>query len=176
MLRNHINDLVKKGYKIKPFAEKNYEKTLDRLVSPENYKKIHGYYRNQMNPRFEFEERILGNLPTKDIKLMDFAKIPINFGTWKPALGKGLWGTRRPQPNLQKLIDTVLDMNQKSTQLPVVMSEQVRNTLKKVEPYLMDMYTKNNPNQAKALEKLMSAPTYKYSPFKLENEFYRTVK
>lgn len=164
------DDLVKKGYKIKPFVEKNYEKTLDRLVSPENYKKIHGYYRNQMNPRFEFEERILGNLPTKNIKLMDFAKIPINFGTWKPALGKGVFGARRPQPELQNLIDTVLDINQKSTQLPVIMSEQVRSTLKKVEPYLMDMYTKNNPDRVKALEKLMSAPTYKYNPFKLKNK------
>tara|TARA_S200002703_G_scaffold151451_1_gene150895 strand:- start:68 stop:1036 length:969 start_codon:yes stop_codon:yes gene_type:complete len=154
------DELVRKGYKMKPFAEKSFSKTL-----PYN----HTQY-GKMNPRFEFEERILGNLPTKDIKLMDFAKIPINFGTWKPALGKGVFGARRPQPKLQNLIDTVLDINQKSTQLPVIMSEQVRSTLKKVEPYLMDMYTKNNPDRVKALERLMSAPTYKYNPFKLKNK------
>jgi len=160
------DDLVRKGYKLKPFAVKDYRKTLDNYVSPEDYKKIHGYYKNQMNPKFEFEERILGSLLTKDIKLMDFAKIPISAGTFKPPIGKGLFGKRRPSPYLQSLINTVVDINQKSTQLPVVMSEQVRNTLKKVEPYLTDMYTKNNPDRIKALEKLMSAPTYKQNPFK----------
>jgi len=161
------DDLVKKGYKIKPIAVENYRKTPHNYVSLKDHKKIHGYYRDQMNPKFEFEERILGNLPTKDIKLMDWTKIPIGFGTFKPPLGKGVWGARRPEPKLQKLIDTVVDMNQKSTQLPVVMSEQVRSTLKKVQPYLMDMYNKNNPDRVKALEKLMSSPTYKYNPFKL---------
>ena len=179
--RNHFNigtdvrfimdrdDLIRKGYKMKPFAEKSYRKTLDRLVSPEDYKKIHGYYRNQMNPRFEFEERILGNLPTRDVKLMDWAKIPIEYGT--ASAGKHfLQGARKPTLELRNLINTVLDMNQKSTKLPVVMSEQVRSTLKKVEPYLMDIYTKNNPDRVKGLEKLMSAPTYKYNPFKLKNK------
>ena len=151
------DELVRKGYKMKPFAEKSFSKTLPYT---------HTQY-GKMNPRFEFEERILGNLPTKDIKLMDWAKIPINYGTFKPPLGKGVWGARRPSPYLQNLIDTVVDMNQKSTQLPVVMSEQVRSTLKKVQPYLMDMYNKNNPDRVKALEKLMSSPTYKYNPFKL---------
>jgi len=177
------DDLIKKGYKILPHTDegfrkslttdadfpfvKNIDPTTQSVRNPEYYKKIYGRYPEQMNPRFEFEERILGNLPTKDIKLMDFAKIPISDGTFKPPIGKGLFGKRRPSPYLQDLINTVLDMNQKSTQLPVVMSEQVRSTLKKVEPYLMDMYTKNNPNRVKALERLMSAPTYKYNPFKI---------
>ena len=180
------DDLIRKGYKLKPIAEKGYkkfglkqsdvehslkgyDKALNKnIINKKQYKEnVDNLFKDQMNPKFEFEERILGNLPTKDIKLMDFAKIPINFGTWKPALGKGVFGARRPQPELQNLIDAVLDINQKSTQLPVVMSEQVRSTLKKVEPYLMDIYTKNNPNRVKALERLMSAPTYKYNPFKI---------
>ncbi len=180
------DELVRKGYKMKPFAEGKFRKslttdadfpfvkkidpTVESVKNPEYYKKIYGKYPEQMNPKFEFEERILGNLPTKDIKLMDFAKTPTNFSTWKPALGKGVFGARRPQPELQNLIDTILDINQKSTQLPVIMSEQVRSTLKRVEPYLMDMYTKNNPDRVKALERLMSAPTYKYNPFKLKNK------
>jgi len=177
------DELIRKGYKIKPITEGRFRKslttdadfpfvkkidpTVQSVKNPEYYKKIYGKYPEQMNPRFEFEERILGNLPIKNIKLMDFAKTPTNFSTWKPALGKGVFGAKRPQPELQNLIDTVLDINQKSTQLPVVMSEQVRSTLKKVEPYLIDMYTKNNPNRLKALKKLMSAPTYKYNPFKI---------
>ena len=179
------DDLVKKGYKLKPITEGRFRKSLTTdadfpfvkkidptvqiVKNPEYYKKIYGKYPEQMNPRFEFEERILGYLPTKDIKLMDFAKIPIEYGT--TATGKHfLQGARKPTLELRNLINTVLDMNQKSTKLPVVMSEQVRSTLKKVEPYLIDMYTKNNPDRVKALEKLMSAPTYKYNPFKLKNK------
>ena len=178
------DDLIRKGYKLKPIAEKGYkkfglkqsdvehnlkgyDKALNKnIINKKQYKEnVDNLFKDQMNPKFEFEERILGNLPTKDIKLMDFAKIPIEYGT--TATGKYfLQGARKPTLELQKLIDTVLDMNQKSTQLPVVMSEQVRNTLKKVEPYLTDMYTKNNPDRIKALEKLMSAPTYKQNPFK----------
>ena len=179
------DELVRKGYKMKPFAEGKFRKslttdadfpfvkkidpTVESVKNPEYYKKIYGKYPEQMNPKFEFEERILGNLPTKDIKLMDFAKIPIEYGT--TATGKYfLQGARKPTLELQNLIDTILDINQKSTQLPVIMSEQVRSTLKRVEPYLMDMYTKNNPDRVKALERLMSAPTYKYNPFKLKNK------
>ena len=180
------DELIKKGYKMKPFAEggfrkslttdaefpfvKNIDPTVQNVKNPEYYKKIYGKYPKQMNPRFEFEERILGNLPTKDIKLMDWAKIPIEYGTTYASGKNFLRGARKPTPELENLINTVMRANQQSTQLPVIMSEQVRNTLKKVEPYLMDIYTKNNPDRVKALEKLMSAPTYKYNPFKLKNK------
>ena len=162
------DELVRKGYKMKPFAEKYFGKT---KANPQWYKKDPAVRAEteRMNPWFEFEERILGNLPTKDIKLMDWAKIPIEYGT--TASGKNyLLGARKPTPELENLINTVMRANQQSTQLPVIMSEQVRSTLKKVQPYLTDMYTKNNPDRVKALEKLMSAPTYKYNPFKYRNK------
>ena len=151
------DELVRQGYRLKPYVEKGFPK-VNRTWNTKEY--------IRMNPRFEFEERILGSLPTKDIKLMDWAKIPINYGTFKPPIGKGLLGERRPSPYLQNLIDTVVDMDQKSTKLPIIMNEQVRSTLKKVQPYLMDRYNKNNPDRVKALEKLMAAPTYKYNPFR----------
>lgn len=165
------DDLIKKGYKMNPIAVSGFKKTSPKpppfYPDPSVGIGSRGVKKTVMNPRFEFEERILGNLSTKDIKLMDFAKIPIEYGT--TATGKYfLQGARKPTPELQNLINTVLDMNQKSTQLPVVMSEQVRNTLKRVKPYLTDMYTKNNPDRVKALERLMSSPTYKYNPFKLK--------
>tara|TARA_R100000781_G_scaffold75004_1_gene46667 strand:- start:1149 stop:2183 length:1035 start_codon:yes stop_codon:yes gene_type:complete len=182
------DDLIKKGFKIKPFAErgfrktglkqsdvehslKGYDKALNKnIINKKQYKEnVDNLFKDQMNPRFEFEERVLGNLPTKDIKLMDWVKIPIGYGTTYASGKNFLRGARKPTPELQNLIDTVIDANQQyypSTQLPVVMSEQVRSTLKRVQPYLMDMYSKNNPDRVKTLEKLMSAPTYKYSPLK----------
>ena len=179
------DDLIRKGYKIKPFALSGFKKTPHYNVSSEDYKKIHGYYRNQMNPRFEFEERVLGNLPTKDIKLIDWAKIPIGHGTEpveelierSPYLSGG---ARRPTRQLQELIEHMMgthkiDVKKKwgwdwyrAPELPVIMSEQVRSILKKVQPYLTMIYRQyGHPDRVKSLEKLMSAPTYKYKPFKL---------
>jgi hypothetical protein len=161
------DELIKKGYRMKPFAEKSFSKTLPYT---------HTQY-GKMNPRFEFEERVLGNLPTKDIKLMDWAKIPIAHGT-KLAQGveKSRYGAVAPTRELQDLMqyimntDKAYDINKgwyRAPQLPLIMSEQVRSTLKKVQPYLTNAYTQyGHPDKVKALEKLMSAPTYKYNPFK----------
>jgi len=173
------DELVRQGYKLKPFAESGFRKTSHKYVSPEDYKIIPGYghYTNPMNPRFEFEERVLGNLPTKDIKLIDWAKIPIAHGT-KLAQGveKSRYGAVAPTRELQDLMqyimntDKAYDINKgwyRAPQLPLIMSEQVRSTLKKVQPYLTNAYTQyGHPDKVKALEKLMSAPTYKYNPFK----------
>ena len=178
------DELVRKGYKMKPFAERGFRKTGESIFFKGNPKpeswlenmknlwgknaikelKKHGLVLKPapMNPRFEFEERILGSLPTKDIKLIDWTKIPIEHGTTYASGKNFLRGARKPTPELENLINTVIKANQQSTQLPVIMSEQVRSTLKKVQPYLMDMY----PSRVKALERLMSAPTYKYNPFK----------
>jgi len=128
------------------------------------------YHPSKMNPRFEFEERVLGNLPTKDIKLMDWAKIPIAHGT---KLAQGVvskYGEVAPTRELHSLIKSIMNIDKASPQLPLIMSEQVRGTLKKVQPYLTNVYTQHGqPDKLKALEKLMSAPTYKYNPFKLRN-------
>ena len=70
------DDLVRKGRVFKPIAEPMFQKTINNYSRPpitlENYKKIHGFYPDQMNPFYEAEERILGALPLKDIRLIDF--------------------------------------------------------------------------------------------------------
>jgi len=192
------DELIRKGYRLKPFAEEGYRKTKSKFGESIFFKgkpkseswlesmkdfwgknaikelKKHGLVlkRAPMNPRFEFEERVLGNLPTKDIKLIDWAKIPIAHGT---ELAQGInmkskylyGGARVPTEELKHLMESIMNINQKSPQLPLIMSEQVRSTLKQVQPYLTNIYTQyGHPNRVKALEKLMSAPTYKYNPFK----------
>ena len=182
------DDLIRKGYKINPTAISGFKKTKKSPpFKPEpaglGY---HGTKRTIMNPRFEFEERVLGDLPTKDIKLIDWAKIPIGYGTEaveelierSPYLSGG---ARRPTRELQKLIEHMMgthkiDVKKKwgwdwhrAPELPIIMSEQVRSILKKVQPYLTNVYKQyGHPEKVKSLEKLMSAPTYKYNPFKFD--------
>ena len=78
------DDMIKKGLKIEPYVEPGgmpgYAKTVNRYDLPpvtlKKYKEIHGYYPNQMNPRFEFEERVRGNIPIDNVKLIDILKFP----------------------------------------------------------------------------------------------------
>ena len=176
------DDLIRKGYKIKPFALSGFKKTPHYNVSSEDYKKIHGYYRNQMNPRFEFEERVLGHLPTKDIKLIDWVKTPKGYiqklSDWT---GSPTNTMPVPSKNFYDLIEYMMGthkinvMKKKSgwdwyraPELPLMMSEQVRSSLRKIQPYLMNVWEEGNQyKKLKSWEKLMSAPTYKYNPFKL---------
>ena len=218
------DDLIKKGYKMKPTAISGFKKTkkIEGNWKFPNIKKIFykgepktaewlekrkieltrqgknwekelkntglklEYHPNKMNPRFEFEERVLGNLPTKDIKLIDWAKIPIAHGIELPPgtgarVHKGLKPLYQPTQELQKLIEYMMGTHKinvmkkkwgwewyRAPELPLIMSEQVRTTLKKIQPYLTNVYTRyGRSDRVKSLEKLMSAPTYKYNPFKL---------
>jgi hypothetical protein len=60
--------LKRKGYKIQPFAEKGYKKTIYHLPSG-----------GRPNPRFEFEERIRGNLSLEDVKMINVSRLPGRF-------------------------------------------------------------------------------------------------
>ena len=148
------DDLIRKGYRIKPKAVSGFKKTPHYNVSSEDYKKIHGYYRNQMNPRFEFEERILGSLPTKDIKLIDIANFPSGAGSrFKSA----------------ELMEQLIKSN-----IPIIRSpqttEQMINIEKMFNKYGYHSHTTANKNALDNLYKLLKTPTYKYNPFKLKNK------
>ena len=56
------DDLIRKGHRIKPYAEEGFKKTKKSFLKGED---------KTLNPYFEFEERILGDLPVSDIKLID---------------------------------------------------------------------------------------------------------
>jgi len=63
-------DLVKGGYKPTPFTEPSYKKALSKYTNP--YLPQHAYAK-QMNPRFEFEERLMSgkDLPIEKAKMIN---------------------------------------------------------------------------------------------------------
>ena len=66
-------DLVKGGYKPTPFTEPNYKKTITSNLDLDHYKEVLGKYAKQMNPRFEFEERLMSgkSLPIEKAKMIN---------------------------------------------------------------------------------------------------------
>ena len=124
------DDLVKKNYILKPYTDKFYGKVLP-------YKHTqYGY----MNPRFEFEERLLGDIPLKDVKLIDLLNFPsYNFSS---------------RLNLQnaEMLDQIVKRN-----IPTLLSAQAKKAIGSYSKALnRDLISTT------VLNKLMSSPTYKY--------------
>ena len=143
------DDLIKKGYKIKPIAVEGFKKTvIDPNRLPIELKKKNYQIFNNMNPRFEFEERILGNMPTKDIKLIDIANLKRH-----PNYKKTDYDDAKRQFSILK------DILQ-SSDIPIIMSNLSKKYLKSTNPTL-SYFSKAER------KRLNKAPTYKYNPFKL---------
>ena len=106
------SSLKSKGYKIQPFAEKGYKKTFH----PFDY---HGkIVKQQMNPRFEFEERIRGNLSLEDIKMINVSRLPGKF---------------KENKNLLTFLE--------ETNIPVIFSKGAKKKLKRFKD---DIHKKKN--------------------------------
>ena len=153
---------TKKGYKINPTAVAGFKKIRKTDKQIKSGKALHEFdpfrkgeykYPEQMNPRFEFEERVLGNLPTKDIKLIDIANFPSGAGSrFKSA----------------ELMEQLIKSN-----IPIIRSpqttEQMINIEKMFNKYGFHSYTPANRNFQDNIYNLLKTPTYKYNPFKLKN-------
>jgi hypothetical protein len=138
------DEMIKKGLKIEPFTEPRYQKTSGSLLSSEQYKNIHGYFPIQMNPMFEFEERVRGNIPTENIKLIDLLKFP-------------KWAMEDVIPGMSlRRADFLRDILKKK--IPIMMSEEARSGIKQLGG--KEILT------SKEFKELMKAPTYKFDPFK----------
>lgn len=113
------DEMVKKGLPMKPIAVRGYRKTRPYEFNKENarYQKI--------NPKFEFEERVRGNIPTENIKLIDILQLPLGESDFSP--------------NMLKLLGQL-----SKTNIPIIKSNLVKNRLSKI-PYnvykLMDAPT-----------------------------------
>ena len=142
------DELIKKGLKISPYVELSgmpgYSKTLNNYgrgpITLDNYKKIHGYYPDQMNPMFEFEERVRGYIPTESVKLIDLIQLP------------------RGMSNKSKDLFEMLDVLNKS-KIPIIKSPLAKERLGKINPN--DVRNEIDYNN---IMKLLLTPTYPNSP------------
>ena len=152
--------MIKKGLKIEPFAENNFKKSMrrgkDSPLTINEYKRIHGYYPNQMNSRFEFEERVRGNIPTDNIKLINFLRLPRNNAIISPEnvdLIKSLSKSGVPMiksPNAQKSLDEIFRMIDNGERIgkryrDSDFLESLDNIRTKVPTYKFNPFKKANP-------------------------------
>ena len=82
------DELVKKGFSMKPIAVGGYGKTNSYDISRLIHKDIHGKYPPQMNPKFEFEERVRGDIPIENVKLIDILQLPLGESDFSPNMLK----------------------------------------------------------------------------------------
>ena len=147
------DEMIKKGLKIEPFVEGGFEKwrqlyggkSLGDIASGKLYKT--GV---KPNPYFEFEERVRGNIPTENIKLIDFLRFP-KYPYEETGAGMALSGQ-----TLMNRADFLHDILKKK--IPIMMSEEARSSIKQLGG--KELLT------SKEFKKLMKAPTYTYNPFK----------
>ena len=142
------DEMIKQGLKIEPFVEGGFEKwrqlyggkSLGDIAAGKLYKT--GV---KPNPYFEFEERVRGNIPTENIKLIDLLKFP-------------KWAMEEEVPGMAlRKADFLHDVLRK--EIPIMMSHEARSGIKQLGG--RELLT------SKEFDKLMSAPTYTYNPFKL---------
>ena len=134
------DDLLKKGMKIQPFSEPYFRKTLTESFDLDHYKEVFGKYAKQMNPKFEFEERVRGYIPTESVKLIDLIQLP------------------RGMSNKSKDLFEMLDVLNKS-KIPIIKSPLAKERLGKINPN--DVRNEIDYNN---IMKLLLTPTYPNSP------------
>tara|TARA_R100000008_G_scaffold16983_1_gene8411 strand:- start:2018 stop:2434 length:417 start_codon:yes stop_codon:yes gene_type:complete len=135
---------------MEPIAVPSYRKTMfhpfKRSVGVDKYnKKI-------INPKFEFEERVRGSIPTENVKLIDILQLPLSESD--------------QSHNILRLLRHLYKTN-----IPIIKSSSVAERLRKMPMSSSDSdYWKGNylrpKGTLKAIQKLMEAPTYDFDPFK----------
>ena len=163
------DDMIKKGLKIKPYVEpggmpgwgKTYNDSWKIAGTIGNYKKIHGRYPNQINPKFEFEERVRGNIPIENTKLINLIRFSRdNFLTDidNQDLIKSLVKSNIPKIKSQTAYRELLDLNKRLT------SKNWEDKVYKTGGFLHLADTREN--LLKYIDELINTPTYKNSLFK----------
>ena len=74
------DELARKGFKMSPFAHPYYRKTAFHPVKRSVGGGVDKYNKKIINPKFEFEERVRGNIPTENIRLIDLITFPQGGG------------------------------------------------------------------------------------------------
>lgn len=153
------DELIKKGIPTKPIAVFNYRKTLDpwRAELPK--------YKSSMNPRFEFEERVVGDIPIENAKLIDILRLPLGHSGYSYSLLNLLGQLSR-------------------TNIPIIKSPETNKRLKTIAKnididavkanamgHLKDIISRGNREFGMSttiddIYRLIDKPTYKFDPFK----------
>ena len=142
------DDLIKSGLKINPFAEKGFPK-INRTWDTKEY--------IRMNPRFEFEERVRGNIPLGNVKLIDLLNLPSGAGS---------------RFSSSAIIDNLI-----KSKIPIIRNpqttEQILRVQKMLNKYGYPHYLKakayslpSKESTEKNISKLLETLTYKQNPFK----------
>jgi hypothetical protein len=166
------DEMIKKGLKMEPFAEGlKFQKVIQRKVAPNIGKKIINMkiknregLPTQLNPRFEFEERVRGNIPTENIKLIDLIRFsPNEFLTSinNQDLIKALAKSKIPKIKSKTAYNQLLDLNKR------LRSKNWEDKVSKQGGVLHIADTRGN--LLKYIDELLDTPTYKFDPFKRRN-------
>jgi hypothetical protein len=177
------DEMVKKGLKMQPYVEegfqkikqsygaKNFGNLVEGLKSIELGMPTKKLYKTstRANPKFEFEDRVRGNIPTENIKLIDILQLPL--------------GESNLSDNMLKLLSQLSKAKQKG--IPIIKSNLVKERLGKLPMYIdyrkqpteqLLKFIKNktakelkgltipNPSTDDILQ-LLQTPTYKFDPF-----------
>jgi len=140
------DEMVKKGFTMQPFTARNYGKTLSyknqptealmRLIENKTAKELKGL--RIKNPKFEFEERVRGNIPTENIKLIDILQLPLSESDFSQ--------------NMLKLLGQL-----SKTNIPIIKSNLAKNRLSHIPI--------GRAGTFEDIYKIMETPTYKFDPF-----------
>tara|TARA_R100001443_G_scaffold15346_6_gene25213 strand:- start:1771 stop:2706 length:936 start_codon:yes stop_codon:yes gene_type:complete len=130
------DELIKKGLKIQPFVHSGFEKVSD--LSKAGLGKA-------MNRIFEFEERVRGNIPVENIKLIDILKFP-------------KWKMEEDIPNVLRRKSNILS-KVISSGIPMVMSDKAKSQI-------FNMLKNKELLTSREIRKITNTPTYKFDPFK----------
>jgi hypothetical protein len=137
-------DLITKGYRIKPYAEKGFQK-VNRTWDTKEY--------IRMNPHFEFEERLMGVVPTDDIKLLDFTKFTLNHSLFSSKNRELLNSLVRSKKPIIKSSLADEDLN--------ILNDITKSALKGSK----GVFGKSLEKSLLNIEELLNTPTYKHNPF-----------
>jgi len=136
------DEMIKKGLKIQPISIGGFKKSYD----------------NVLNPKFEFEERVRGNIPIENVKLIDLIRFLPNTRITdirNQELIKSLTKSNIPTIKSQTAYNQLLNLNKKLTS---------KNWRDNVSQY--NFISNTRENVLKYIDKLLDTPTYKFDPFK----------
>lgn len=166
------DEMIKKGLKMQPFVDENFGKTYhtksfsdfwgtDNLLDLGIPIKKEFKVSRRLNPKFEFEERVRGNIPTENIKMIDLIRFsPNKFLTDinNQDLIKALVKSDIPKIKSQTAYNQLLDLNKRLT------SKNWEDKVSKQGGVLHIADTRGN--LLKYIDELLNTPTYKFDPFK----------